>query len=338
MSSGKRLNSKVLFEPPSLAQKYLPEGIQLVDKGRLGWVNIQNGFRSKRGSLNFLDLDTHEFVYVETPGRVGFLFPTTSRDHFLVGCENHVGLFDIVKQKFATELFRLFDMHPETVINDAIMFEYGIVIGTKDQRVQRPIGACYFLSFSDGSITQLLDDQICSNGKVLVQCGADWFLYDIDSPSKQVLRHTLKLGFRRSIDVKILQSDIHLDLTDLDGCPDGMTITPDKKSLVVAIYNGDANARDGQARQYNIESGKLERVFEFPGAPRVTCPAFFVYKSEVLLGVTTAVEADEQGATTLLKNAPNSGCVMFSRTEFKDMPQIVQYDPPSRGLHVFPSQ
>ena len=338
MSSLDQYHDAVLWRPQTLAQRYLPEGIQSIGDQRLCWVNIQSGPNAKNGSINVLDLKTKKLTNVPTPGRIGFAFATNVPNNFVIGCEDRIGTYDVEKQSWTELLCKITDRHGEAIINDACIFERGIIVGTKDQQVESPIAALYFVSFDDGAITKLLEGQTCSNGKVILKRGNSWILYDIDSPTKTIMQHELEIHGQQNVTAQIIQSKVHINLTDLDGCPDGMTMTPDKKSLVVAMYNGDENARDGQARQYNIESGILEYVYDFHGAPRVTCPAFFVRDSEVLLGVTTAVEADEHGATTLLKNSPNSGCVMFARTEFKDMPQIVQYDSPSRSLHEFPSQ
>jgi len=100
------------------------------------------------------------------------------------------------------------------------------------------------------------------------------------------------------------KGQVIVDLISTKCSPDGLTLTPDKKHLIVALWNDDENATQGEARQYSVETGKLERIFVVPGAPRVTCP--ILVKDKVIL--TSAWEGSLK-----LKNAqPNSGRVFLS--------------------------
>jgi len=118
------------------------------------------------------------------------------------------------------------------------------------------------------------------------------------------------------------QGKVIVDLTNAKAGPDGLTLSPDKKHLIVALWNDDEGATEGEARQYNIETGKLERIFVVPGAPRVTCP--ILVKDKVIL--TTAWEGSLK-----LKNAqPNSGRVFVADTkgdgfDFGDIPESLRF-------------
>jgi len=127
----------------------------------------------------------------------------------------------------------------------------------------------------------------------------------------------LKTGKFSASDSKII-----VDLRGASGVPDGLKLTPDKKHLIVALWNDDVMAPEGEARQYNLATGELERIFVVPGAPRVTCP--ILVKDKVIL--TTAWEGSEE-----LKNRqPNSGRVFVADTkgdgfDFGDIPESLRF-------------
>jgi len=74
----------------------------------------------------------------------------------------------------------------------------------------------------------------------------------------------------------------------------------------VALWNDDEDATNGEARQYNVETGRLERVFILEGSPRVTCP--ILVKDKVIL--TTAWEGSEK----LRKAQPDAGKLFVADT------------------------
>ena len=330
MPSIENLNTEVLFEQDFMWLKYLPEGIQFVDKQTLCWVNIQNGYQEKHGSICQLNLETKEFSSVEISGRPGFVFPTTEKNKFLIGAESSIHLFDFAKNQWISEVFQITDRHPEAIINDACIFECGLIVGTKDEFVERPIAAVYFCSFTDGSVTKLLEKQTCSNGKVVIKNGARWILFDIDSPSQKVMHHLMEID---SCGAKVTESNVYIDLTDLDACPDGMCITPDNKSLLIAIYNGTVEQKTGEARQYNIQNGKLERIFICNGAPRVTCPTYYTSNSKIFAAFTTAINGPRHEAAQLLDSAQHSGCILHAPTQYTQPLTIEQYDVSAKALH-----
>ncbi len=91
-----------------------------------------------------------------------------------------------------------------------------------------------------------------------------------------------------------------------------MLLTPDHKSLIVALYDpGDPAA--GAARQYSVSTGELEAVWTCPGSPRVTCPQLVERNGQVYLVLTSAVE--HMPAEQLEKH-PNSGCLFIGATSF----------------------
>ena len=94
-----------------------------------------------------------------------------------------------------------------------------------------------------------------------------------------------------------------------------MILTPDKQSLIVAIFNpGDAEY--GEARQYNIVTGELETVWTCPASPRVTCPQLVSKEGRVKLLLTTA---DEGMEPELRKKSHHAGCLFLADTTFDSL-------------------
>ena len=97
--------------------------------------------------------------------------------------------------------------------------------------------------------------------------------------------------------------------------PDGMILTPDHSSLIVALYDpGDPSC--GAARQYSLTTGTLEAVWTCPGSPRVTCPQLVLHEGRVRLLLTTAVEhmtVEQQ------QQHPNAGCLFIADTAFTSL-------------------
>ena len=106
-----------------------------------------------------------------------------------------------------------------------------------------------------------------------------------------------------------------LDLTSEDRFPDGMILTPDGKSMIIAFYD-PGSPPFGAARQYNLASGSVEHEWQCPMSPRVTCPQLIELDSKVKLVLTTAVEDmnDE-----LLAKCPNSGHLFIGDTPFESV-------------------
>ena len=299
--------ARQLFDPADDGLKYLPEGPTCCGDGRISWVAIQHGAEADAGSLNELDLESGENRCWPLPGRPGFAFGTEQAGVYLVGVERHLQLFDSSTgecRKVSDEV----DADVEgTIINDAVPFPGGIVLGTKDLKFAEKKAGLYLWRIEDQSLVRLRDDQVCSNGKVIRQDGDAWLLWDIDTPTKTVVEYRLDLKRGRLDEIRVV-----LDLTDLDIFPDGMVATADYDSLVVAFYNpGDAPY--GVVRQFRIEDGIVQREWQLPGTPQVTCPLLMEYQGQVQLLATTAAENMSEQR---LASYPRSGCLYIAPTPF----------------------
>ena len=123
-----------------------------------------------------------------------------------------------------------------TIINDGIPFEEGIVFGAKDLEFATKKAGLYFWRAEDWELIRLRDDQICSNGKVITADIEGWSLLDIDTPTQQVIRYRLNTK-----EGTLSEPDVILDLTHLEIFPDGMVATPDGRSVIIAFYNPQAS-------------------------------------------------------------------------------------------------
>jgi len=132
-------------------------------------------------------------------------------------------------------------------------------------------------------------------------------LFDIDSCTKQIVRQKLDI-----VAGTVNDEHVVVDLTSENVFPDGMILTPDHQSLIVALYD-PGDPAFGSARQYRLADGVLEAVWKCPGSPRVTCPQLVQYAGKVKLLLTTAVEgmpAEQQA------RHPNAGCLFLGDTDF----------------------
>lgn len=299
---------EILFRPTSDALKFLPEGPYQIDEGRFSWVGIQHGVDSTVGSINVFDLHTGKNQSFELPGRPGFAFPTNRDGVFITGIERSVGLFDTADGSFTTLATDIDCNVSNTIINDGIVFQDGLIFGCKELEFKTKKAGLYWMA-ADGSTRRLRNDQICSNGKAALNDDpAALQLIDIDSPSKQILKVEVDLTSGEVKDQVVV-----VDLTTEDVFPDGMILTPDRKSLIVALYN-PADPEFGEARQYGIHSGVIEHTWTCPGSPRVTCPQLIQHDGTIKLLLTTAVEHME--AEQQAKHA-NAGCLFLGDTEFR---------------------
>lgn len=300
-------STTVLYRPESPDLAFLPEGPQAYGEGKLSWVAIQHGTTSKQGSLNVLDFATGENHSYDLPGRPGFAFPTTQRDCFVVGLERHVGIYDVSSGEWTIKTSEIDAEVENTIINDGEACSAGIVFGAKDLEFQTKKAGLYFLRTSDQTLFNLRDDQICSNGKVIVEQAGQTTLFDIDSPTQQVVSYVFDIEAGTLGPAKVV-----LDLSDNPDFPDGMVMTPDGQSLIIAFYHpGDTAA--GEARQYNVASGELEAIWKTPGSPQVTCPQLLEIGGEVKLVLTTAAE---NMSTERQNRYPDSGCLFVGETPF----------------------
>ena len=104
--------------------------------------------------------------------------------------------------------------------------------------------------------------------------------------------------------------------------PDGMIMTPDGKSLIVAFYD-PRESDHGQACQYSIATGELEHVWTCPASPRVTCPQLISRNGKIELVLTTA---DEGMSPELRNKAVNAGCLFVAETHFTGLSDCPVYE------------
>ena len=305
--------TEILFQPDDTRLLFLPEGPMALAVDRFSWVAIQHAVDSVLGSLNVFDCATRTNNNYPLRGRPGFAFPTDDPQKFIVGVDKHIELVDITSGE-AMVLSDDIDVGVEnTLINDAIAFDEGIVFGSKDLEFATNKAGLYFWKFSDRQLCQLRDDQLCSNGKVITRSGENWSLLDIDTPTQQVVRYELDTN-----QGTLSEAEVVLDFTDGEIFPDGMVATPDGKSLIVAFYN-PAAAQYGVARQFSIETGEVQAEWQTVKAPRVTCPLLLETARGVKLVLTTAVEdmPDEMFA-----QHPNSGALFVGETMFENISSL----------------
>lgn len=310
------IDAEVLFRPETAELRFLPEGPYACGGNRLSWVGIQHGAAAVTGSLNLLDLVARTNRSYDLPGRPGFAFPTADGQSWVIGLERAVKVFTPATGAWR-ELCGGVDAAVEnTIINDATLIDGGLIFGCKDLKFAEHKAGLYLWRESDRRLIQLRRDQICSNGKKVVQRDGQTTLLDIDSPTKTVAAYALDvergtLGERR----------VALDLTSGQSFPDGMILTPDGQSVIIAFYD----PRDvpwGEARQYRLSDGQVEAVWRTPGSPRATCPQLVQLDGKVRLVLTTAVEhmSAEEAA-----RHPNAGCLFIAETSFDRLPEAPRF-------------
>jgi sugar lactone lactonase YvrE len=304
----KTIEAEVLFRPESAALRFLPEGPYSLGQGRMSWVGIQHGADSTSGSINVLNLSDGTNQTFDLPGRPGFAFPTDRPGVFVTGFERSVGLFDNASGQFTPLVEGLESAVSNTIINDAVVYEGNLIFGCKELEFKTKKAGLYLWRRSDGKTIQLRNDQICSNGKAVISDeSGNLTLFDIDSCTKQITRCSLNIA-----EGTVGPLEVVVDLTSESVFPDGMLLTPDHRSLIVALYDpGDPAA--GAARQYSLSTGELEAVWTCPGSPRVTCPQLIERNGQVGLVLTSAVE--HMPAEQLEKH-PNAGCLFIGATSF----------------------
>lgn len=309
MNSVKSVQTEVLYRPETAELRFLPEGPYSLGDGSMSWVSIQHGADAKSGSLNVLDLATRTNRSFNLPGRPGFAFPTDRSGVFVAGLERSVGLFDTTNDEWRPFIEGVEASVSNTIINDAVVFEGNLIFGCKDPEFKTPKAGLYLWRRSDGATIRLRDNQICSNGKAIVRNpDGTLTLFDIDSATGQITRCELDIDAGR-----VGKPVPIVDLTPEKVAPDGMILTPDRKSLIVAVYD-PGNPSFGVARQHAVADGSLEAIWTCPGSPRITCPQLVRHEGRVLLVLTSAVEnmPDEQ-----LSRYPNAGCLFVGETSFE---------------------
>lgn len=317
------IRAELLFLPDNEHLRFLPEGPYSLGNGRFSWVGIQHGASATHGSINIFDLKTRTNQSYELKGRPGFARPTSVDGTFLVGCERELGLFDIHTGTWKTLATGIDNDVANTIINDGTIYSDNALFGCKDLEFKTKKAGLYLYRGNDGALIRLRNDQICSNGKDVVDTGSGGLhLYDIDTPTKKVVRYRLDIKTGSLTDCETV-----IDLTGLDSFPDGMCLTPDEQSTIISFYNPNP-AEFGETRQYSLSTGELERIWLTAGSPQVTCPLLIEdHEGSVKLVVTTAVEhmSADRRVDSLL-----AGGLFIADTDFTTAPPAPQF--PIAGL------
>jgi sugar lactone lactonase YvrE len=314
----KTIDASILYRPESPELSFLPEGPYSLGNGRISWVAIQHGADSTAGSVNILDLNTGQNKCHQLPGRPGFAFPTDQHGVFVAGVERQLGLFNTESGEWHVINDQIEDDVDGTIINDGIAFDGNLLFGCKDLQFKDAKAGLYLWRAHDRTLHKLRSDQTCSNGKARLP-GGGLRIVDIDTPTKQIVEFELNLEAGSIGDPKVV-----VDLTSLEMFPDGMILTPDGRSIIVAFYNPN-DADYGEARQYGLESGEVETVWRCEKSPQVTCPQLVRVGDDVKLVLTTAVEhmPPERQAMHL-----NAGCLFIGETEFSSIGEQPVFDVP----------
>jgi len=308
------VDAELLYMPPTEAVRFLPEGPTSLGEGRFSWVAIQHGPNAQVGSLNIFDLKAGKNEQYDLPGRPGFAKPTQSDGIFVVGCERELGIFNTTDRSWQVLASGIDHDVSNTIINDGTCFGDNLVFGTKDLEFATPKAGLYLYRGCDRRLFRLRSDQICSNGKAVVSLGDHLYLIDIDSPTRRVVRYRLDLQAGTVQDCQTI-----IDLSTLDGVPDGMVLTPDEQSAVISLYNPNP-AEFGETRQYSLLDGSLEAIWRTPHSPQATCPLLIDHPDgSVKLVITTALEMMPQERKS---HSPNAGGLFVADTSFHQAPTL----------------
>lgn len=303
----KTIQAEQLYLPSSSELRFLPEGPYPYTAGKFSWVAIQSGPTAKHGAVNVFDWATKQNSSFDLPGRPGFAFATDREGVFVAGCERELGLFSIQDRSwnvFAKDI----DADCEgTVVNDAVAWDDNLIFGTKDLEFRTKKAGLYLYRGRDNQLVRLRADQVCSNGKAMRSSQNGLQLFDIDSPTRQVVMYEVDVDAAKLSDPKVV-----LDLTSDPAVPDGMILTPDQKSVIVSMYNPNP-ADHGETRQYRLSDGTLEIVWTTPGSPQNTCPQLVSMAGKVYLVITTALEFMPEERRF---RSPAAGAIFYAPTEW----------------------
>jgi sugar lactone lactonase YvrE len=309
---------KVYIEFAEEEDRFLPEGPRWVTIGgrpALVWINIQIAVGAADGDIHihYPGTDGSDDTAHGCPGRPGFLLPLAEDGKALVGVDKELRIVDLAEGLWSDPIATIPDADPRTIINDAEIVPGGkaVVFGTKDTQFKEPIAHLYLYTVDDDRITVLADKQTCSNGKVF---GTDesggLLLYDIDTPTRKVMRYRLDLAARTAT-----PDGVALDLSGEPGFPDGMCDCGDA-SVIVAFYNPDF-VEAGRAVRYSLVTGEPLEEWLTPGSPRVTCPLLVQRPQGVKLLLSTATEGMP---AEMRAKCPSAGDLFIADTQFEKCP------------------
>jgi sugar lactone lactonase YvrE len=165
-------------------------------------------------------------------------------------------------------------------------------------------------TLDDRQISVLAPRQTCSNGKVFARDEGGLWLYDIDTPLKNVVRYRLDLASR-----SIGESVEILDLREQRGFPDGMVDAGDG-TVIIAFYN-PAPVEAGRAIRFSLQTSEAIEEWTVPGSPRVTCPLLVEHEGRVRLVLTTATEGMSSRDR---RKCPAAGDLFWAETSFSQAP------------------
>ena len=303
--------ARVFFTPAAEELRFLPEGPYPYGDQQVSWVAIQHGADATSGSLNLLELSTGHNRQIPLTGRPGFAFPTTRSQTFIVGLERSLVLLNVETGESTTWVDGVDAAVEGTIINDGVTFDGHLVFGCKELKFSAPKAGLYLLRRGERSLVKLSGHEICSNGKAVTRIDETTYrLLDIDTPTKQVVGYTIDVAKGELRDRAVV-----LDLTAGAVFPDGMIMTPDRQSIIIAFYD-PREQPVGEARQYALASGELEAVWTCPGSPRVTCPQLIRRQGRIELLLTTA---DEGMSPSLRALCPYAGCMFVGETRFDSL-------------------
>jgi sugar lactone lactonase YvrE len=295
--------------------RFLPEGPRAVvidGRDALMWVNIQTAPDATRGAIHLRFWDDGEEGLWNLAKRPGFVFPTDRPGVLFVGMEKELGTLDLETNTFRP-MAKIADISPRTIINDAEVMPGGkaVVFGTKDTQFKEPIAALYLYTVDDNRVSLLVGRQTCSNGKVFYTDDRGVVLFDIDTPTRKVVRYRLDVAGRTAT-----PDGVALELADQPGFPDGMCDCGDG-TVVIAFYNPEYLPA-GRAVRFDLLTGNAVEEWTTPGSPRVTSPLLVKRPDGVKLILTTATEG--MPAADRAK-CPNAGCLFIADTQLTTCPE-----------------
>lgn len=304
-----QFTAQPLFSPATEALRHLPECPRVLRHapGQLGWIAIQYAPDSALGSLNVLDLDKLQNREYPLPARPGFFVETTAPGLLLIGLERRLALFDLPTATLH-ETGITVTTDERVIINDGLAIEGGVLFGTKHLEFNQPIAQLYYFDAAQRTVRELVDGQMCSNGKFYQP--AQRKLVDIDSVPRTITEYEFDAAWH------VLSRRLVIDPASLPAIPDGLRSCPFGETVIIAYYNPDSRAA-GLAQQFDIATGKVVNEWILPGSPRVTCPEFFVRNGKVCLLFTTAVEGMP---ATERPHAPRAGDLFWAETPYTQMP------------------
>ena len=303
------------FEPQTEALKFLPEGPRVLQnfgggKPLLGWVAIQHTADAPLGSLNILNLETRTNQTFNLPGSPGFFAESTQEGLVVVGLDRRLILLNLFNGEVSeTGIDATKD--ERVLINDGIPIPGGLLFGTKHTEFNKTVAALYRFDCDTRQVIELVDKQICSNGKFFQASQDGPTVIDIDSYPKTITKYHFDQDFIRPIAKSLVVSP-----DSMESFPDGLRQSADGLSIVVAFYDTRAIGK-GLAQEIRISDGEVLSEWKIPGSPRVTCPEFFELDGKVCLIFTTAIEGMDDETRSA---APRAGTLFYAETPFDTLP------------------